>query len=56
MTLGLIEIALIGLSAVVVSLLSYWAWISLSGWLGEWRWRRHGVDRRSARAGRRKSD
>jgi hypothetical protein len=56
MTLGPVEIALIGLSAVVLSLLGYWAWMGLSGWLADRRWRQGGVNRRGARPGRRDSD
>ena len=56
MTLGPVEVALVGLSAVVLSLLGYWAWMGLSGWLADRRWRRHGIDRRSAPRGRRSTD
>lgn len=56
MTLGPVEIVLIGLSAVVLSLLGYWAWISFAGWLADRRWRRDGLDRRSGRPGRRLHD
>lgn len=56
MTLGPVEVVLVGLSAVVLSLLGYWAWMGLSGWLADRRWRRQGVDRRSDRRGRRSTD
>jgi len=56
MTLGPVEITLIGLSTVVLSLLGYWAWMGVSGWLGDWRWRRAAIDRRGERPGRRQAD
>ena len=56
MTLGPVEVALIGLSAVVLSLLGYWAWMGISGWLADRRWRQGGIDRRGERPGRRKED
>jgi hypothetical protein len=56
MTLGPVEIALIGLSAVVLSLLGYWAWMGVAGWLADRRWRKNGIDRRSGPPGRRNND
>jgi hypothetical protein len=56
MILGPVEVALIGLSAVVLSLLGYWAWMGISGWLADRRWRRGGIDRRGDRTGRRSID
>lgn len=56
MTLGPVEIVLIGLSAVVLSLLGYWAWMTVSGWFADRRWRKHGLDRRSGLPGRRVDD
>ncbi len=56
MTLGPLEIALIALCAVVLSLLGYWAWMGISGWLADRRWRKHGLNRRSGKPGRRQDD
>jgi hypothetical protein len=56
MTLGPVAILLIGLSAVVLSLLGYWAWMGISGWLADRRWRYGGNDRRGDRPGRRQAD
>lgn len=56
MKLGAIELALIGLSAIVLSLLGYWAWMVVSGWLADRRWHRGGVNRRVGRPGRRNTD
>ena len=55
MSLGTVELALIGLSAVVFSLLGYWVWMGISGWRADRRWRNQGIDRRSGR-GRRSTD
>ena len=56
MILGPKEIALIGLAAIVLSLLGYWVWMVFSGWLADRRWRNQGIDRRKNPRGRRKDD
>lgn len=56
MNLGPVEIALVGVSAVVLSLLGYWLWMAIAGWLADRRWRKHGLDRRTGLPGRRHDD
>ena len=56
MTLEPVGFILLGLSAVVLTLLGYWAWMGFSGWLADRRWRQGGIDRRGNQPGRRTSD
>ena len=54
--LELKQLLLLGTGVVLVTLAGYRLWMIASGWWADWRWRRHGVDRRSRPRGRRLDD
>jgi hypothetical protein len=50
------QLVLLGAGVVLVTLAAYRLWMVVAGWWADWRWRRHGVDRRARPRGRRHDD